>query len=326
MSLFKEFTKSSVSDNRTTLESKYEEKMKEFIKNDDQGGMSEYLLNVIPIMIEYYKDDSDVQKEEKTYMNDFVKKEKTGTKGKMYREYMSHLDNTVNSNDNISNKGDICKKCDISCVIDSVNSLIICPKCGECNHVLLSEEYTKSSVSQSTMERVEFQLYYAYKRSNHFNEWLAQFQAKQTTIIPDEIFEKVLNELKKERIIDTSKVTTKKIREYLKKLKLNKYYEHIPYIITRIQGKAAPSLTPELEEKLKIMFSMIQEPFAKHCPKDRKNFLSYSYTLHKFCELLGQDDLLCCFPLLKSREKLHIQDVIWRGICSELGWEFYPSI
>jgi hypothetical protein len=202
---------------------------------------------------------------------------------------------------------------------------MICPECGECEQILLSEEYS-STMTQSTMERVEFQSYYAYKRSNHFNEWLAQFQAKQTTTIPDEIFEKVLNELKKERITDTSKITTKKIREYLKKLKLNKYYEHIPYIITRIQGKAAPSLTPELEEKLKIMFSMIQEPFAKHCPKDRKNFLSYSYTLHKFCELLGQDDLLCCFPLLKSREKLYIQDVIWKGICIELGWEFYPSI
>ena len=50
----------------------------------------------------------------------------------------------------------------------------------------------------------------------------------------------------------------------------------------------APKLSPYLEDKLKLMFSEIQEPFEKHCPPTRKNFLSYSYVLYKFCELLGE--------------------------------------
>ena len=70
----------------------------------------------------------------------------------------------------------------------------------------------------------------------------------------------------------------------------------------------------------------IQIPFIKHCPKDRKNFLSYSYVLHKFVELLGLDEYKICFPLLKSREKLHQQDKIWKGICNILRWEFIRSI
>ena len=64
----------------------------------------------------------------------------------------------------------------------------------------------------------------------------------------------------------------------------------------------------------------------KNCPNNRKNFLSYSYVLHKFCELLEYDNLLPHFPLLKSREKLQQQDNIWKLICKDLNWEFIPSI
>ena len=87
-----------------------------------------------------------------------------------------------------------------------------------------------------------------------------------------------------------------------------------------------PKMNQALEDKLRMMFRDIQEPFNKHCPESRKNFLSYSYVLYKFCELLGEDDYLPCFPLLKSKEKLYQQDVIWRQICKELHWEFISTI
>lgn len=50
------------------------------------------------------------------------------------------------------------------------------------------------------------------------------------------------------------------------------------------------------------------------------------YTLYKFCELLGEDEYLQYFPLLKSNEKLFAQDQIWRKICKDLRWEFIPSV
>ena len=74
------------------------------------------------------------------------------------------------------------------------------------------------------------------------------------------------------------------------------------------------------------MFKEIQEPFIKHRPKNRKNFLSYSYVLHKFVELLSLDELLILFPLLKSREKTYEQDKIWKCICDDLKWEFIKSV
>ena len=168
--------------------------------------------------------------------------------------------------------------------------------------------------------------YFCYKRINHFNELLAQFQAKEVTIIPEEVLDSIYVEIKKERIKDMKLITNSKIRQYLKKLKLSKYYEHIPYIVNKISGKQSPIMSREIEDKLRLMFKEIQIPFAKSCPSDRKNFLNYNYIIHKFVELLELDDFIDCFPLLKSREKLYQQDQIWKKICDELQWEFIPSL
>lgn len=154
---------------------------------------------------------------------------------------------------------------------------------------------------------------------------LAQFQAKESTDIPDHIYDQILNEIKKQRLINKS-ITPKQMRAILKKLNYNKYYEHVQHIINKVSGKPPPRMTREVEEKFREMFKLCQEPFNIYSPKDRKNFLSYSYTLHKFCELLDLNDFLPCFPLLKSTDKLKEQDKIWKKICEYLNWQFIPSI
>lgn len=155
---------------------------------------------------------------------------------------------------------------------------------------------------------------------------MSQFQAKESTNIPDEVFDMIYQEIKKNRITNMAELTPKKLKEFLKKLKLNKYYEHQAYIINRLNGKIAPSIPRDVEEKLRTMFKDIQIPFRKHCPPDRKNFLSYSYVFYKFFELLGYHELKKQFSLLKSKSKLQEQDKIWKGICSDLDWVYYPSI
>ena len=74
--------------------------------------------------------------------------------------------------------------------------------------------------------------YFAYKKINHANEWLSQFQAKESTDISEDIFEKIMNELKKESYINLKTLTVEKVRDILKKLDLTKYYEHCHYITT----------------------------------------------------------------------------------------------
>ena len=212
-----------------------------------------------------------------------------------------------------------CKICKEPMTCFQHEAIIICEKCGF--QELLLVEQNRPILKQNIKDTSHF----SYKRINHFREWCNQVQGKESTDIPNEIFEKILNEIKKEKITNTKKITYSKMREILKRLRINKYYEHINYIINRINGIPTPHFSAELEEKLFIMFRDIQGPFLKHCPKDRKNFLSYSYVLYKFFQILGLNEYLSYFPLLKSREKLYVQDQIWKKICEDLNYEFHPS-
>jgi hypothetical protein len=219
----------------------------------------------------------------------------------------------------------VCIRCTEPLVCLQQEGIMVCAACGY--QELLLVEQNRPILRQPSKDGSHF----SYKRINHFREWCSQVQGRESTDIPESIFEQILQEIKKEKIVDTKKITYNKMREILKKLKINKYYEHINYIINRINGVPTPHFSPELEERLCSMFKEIQGPFLRHCPKDRKNFLSYSYVLYKFFQLLGQTDkkyLDYCkyFPLLKSRQKLYVQDQIFKAICHDLGWPAIPSL
>ena len=213
-----------------------------------------------------------------------------------------------------------CPECNSEMIFSANEAIFTCTECGHQQFVLIDSD--KPSYKDPPREVS----YYAYKRINHFNEWLAQFQAKESTEIPAEVYDAICAELKKERILDYRTLARQKVREILKKLKYNKYYEHVPHIINRLNGQHAPVMSREVEEKLRYMFKEIQPSFQKNCPKDRSNFLSYSYVLYKFCELLDLDEYLSSFPLLKNRDKLYVQDKIWELICRDLAWQFIRSV
>jgi len=212
-----------------------------------------------------------------------------------------------------------CERCRVALTCLLQEGVMVCAECGY--QELMLVEQNKPIHRQPCKETSHF----SYKRINHFNEWVSQLQGKESTEISDEVFERILAEIRKERI-DPHKITYNKMREILKKTHNNKYYEHVYYIIYRINGIPAPNFSQELEEKLRSMFKEIQGPFLKHCPAFRRNFLSYSYCLYKLFQLLEKDEYLKYFHLLKSREKLHQQDQVWRKICDELGWQFIESI
>ena len=214
-----------------------------------------------------------------------------------------------------------CPTCDIEMTFLQNEALLGCPRCGHEEFILIDSE--KPSYKDPPREIT----YFAYKKINHFNEWLAQFQAKENTDIPQDVIETVMRELRKERISDPKKVKKEKIREILQKLKMAKMYDHVQQIKNRIQQQMTMlTLSKEMEEKLQHMFKEIQPAFIKYCPANRSNFLSYPYVLYKLCQLLEMDEFLPCFQLLKSREKLYQQDQVWQKICQEMRWEFIRSI
>jgi hypothetical protein len=233
-------------------------------------------------------------------------------------KYLASIDQTYMDVSKYVYPTDICQFCHQGEMIPiESEGIMVCNQCAKQVVFLIDNE--KPSYKEPPKEAC----FYAYKRINHFREILAQFQAKETTCIPDNVLESIKQQIKKERI-EISQFTDKKAKEIMKKLGFNKYYEHIPFIKDKL-GIKPPVMTPDLEDRLCNLFMEIQGPYAKFCPDDRVNFLNYYYTVYKLCELLGRREFLPFFPMLKDREKRIEQDQIWKKICIELDWEFIAT-
>ena len=166
--------------------------------------------------------------------------------------------------------------------------------------------------------------YTAYIRLNHFKEILSQFQAKETTHIPQEVIDSVKQRIKKERK-QISDLNYSEMRNILSILGYNKYFEHIQYI-NSILGIKPPIMDEDLIETLCVLFIEIQQPWAIFCPITRTNFFNYTYILCQLCVLLDQRQYLPFIPMMKDRIKQLEQDMIWKKVCDYLDWEYYPTV
>jgi len=88
---------------------------------------------------------------------------------------------------------DICHYCHNEMLLEQNTGKIICVTCGIQEQVLIDSD--KPSYKDPPKEMTSF----CYKRINHLNEFLAQFQAKETTEIPEEVYNEILVEINKEK-------------------------------------------------------------------------------------------------------------------------------
>lgn len=341
------------------MQFQYENKVKELQKKisdlENQNKETDYFVKTGKILYEYYNDIEDVAKnpsptepvknDEKKITNFFGKKEEDDNEGKRaitmtdfvesannfdrastLDSYLSKIDKSYGIKSRFEKKMDICKKCkkkfdkDYEMICNPIEGFMSCTKCGHMEYIIIESD--KPNYKDPPPEAT----YFAYKRTNHLNEILNQIQAKESTEIPEEVLELVREEVRKERIKDLTKLTNKKIRYFLRKLNLNKYYEHIAHIINRLNGLPPPIITKNIEDKLRIMFSNVNAAWGEIPKKPKKNFLNYHYVLYKFVELLGHDEYKVLFPLLKSRDKIVAHDIVWKEICDKLGWEYIRTI
>jgi hypothetical protein len=300
----------------------YKEKIKS-LENEKKN----YFLNNSKFIFDYFENKKEISEgtNKTTILSSFFKKKEdknddnSNISSSNLQKYMINNNEKYYDISNYVYDTNVCKNCNKGELIPVENEgVVICDKC----HVSL--KYIVENDKPSYKEPPKEVCFYAYKRINHFREILAQFQAKESTQIPEEVIENIKNQIKKERI-DVKNINNKKAKEILKKLGYNKYYEHIPFIKDKL-GIRPPIMTQELEETLCNLFMDIQAPYSKFCPDDRVNFLNYYYTVYKLCELLDQRQFLSYFPMLKDREKRMEQDEIWKNICLDLDWEFIPTI
>ena len=284
-----------------------------------------YLLNHSKELYKYFenkKDESHQGTNKVKIVNSFFSKSNSSKYNDidtscLNNSFLAKLDNSLIDVNKYKYNSDICK-CNGELIPVQYEGVKICNKCGITKKYII--EHEKNNYKEAPKEVC----FYAYKRINHFKEILAQFQAKETTQISNDIINNIKGQIKKERLT-LDLLTNTKCKDILNKLGYNKYYEHISFIKDKL-GIRPPVMSQELEEKLCNLFIDIEKQYAKHCPNNRVNFLNYYYVLYKLCELLDETYFLPYFPMLKDPVKRIEQDVIWKKICQELGWKFIPII
>jgi predicted RNA-binding Zn-ribbon protein involved in translation (DUF1610 family) len=284
----------------------------------------DYYDNAGDLITNYYemRDTVDIQVKETKNILEFLCKstpspvitepKTTNNRANLFEKYCQRIEGVRINHDDGSNRIKYCNECSIEKVLDTGESAYICPVCGDSEAIILDEDKMIKDYSP-------------YRRLNHFREWLNQFQAKQSPDIPETVFVDIVRELNKNRINDLSSLNKKNMKVILKKLRYNIYYEHVAYIINKLNNLPPPKITRDMEKLFISMFFKIQEPWEMYKQPERKNFLSYSYVLNKFCELLELDHLLDCFPLHKDPDKIMENDMIWEKICKFLNWQYISS-
>jgi hypothetical protein len=296
----------------------------------------QYFLNNSKYIFGYFEDKKDIStgggKQNVNVLHSFFKVKSVNpdrtdpdkyTQSKnLYQNYWKNVNNDfINPQDYVV-PSDICQSCyKGELVPQDEDGILICNN-NQCGKFIV---YIVDSSKPNNKEPPSEVSYTAYIRLNHFKEILSQFQAKETTQIPEEVIEAIRARIKKERIQDLTTINYDKMREILRKLGLNKYFEHIQYI-NSIFGIKPPIMNEELHETLCVLFIEIQKPWAVHCPPNRTNFFNYTYTLYQLCVLLDQTQYLPYIPMMKDREKQFEQDMIWKKVCNDLDWEFFPSV
>lgn len=213
----------------------------------------------------------------------------------------------------------LCEDCNCNRVMDARQAIATCPRC--------SGSITSQSSDTSYREGTQIHTPYLYNKSNHFKDHLKRFTARESTIIDESVLQIVREQLSR-RFSDGNfqTVTLDNVHAILKRQHLSKEYMHEMRIWSLVTSNQPPALSVQQERELLHMFQLIEEPWRKHKPAERKNMLSYAYLIHKLSQMLGYDDIALHFKLLKSREKIILQDDLWKKICLDLEWPYCRTI
>lgn len=281
----------------------------EIIKNKEEE--IDYHFKTSKILSKYY---SEYHNEYESTENLFTVDEKKNIIIEFFQVLNLDVPAKFQSNLHLFEDSQKCKSCNESdTMIESEMST--CKNCGVISDKIISHKLSYKEI-QDNYSYTPSDLF--YKRIDYFKQMLNQFQGNEQTDIPQSVIDAVLLQLKVERIDNLSKLNNSLVRRLLKKTSNSKYYEHITYIIRKINGKAPLTIPVYIEEKLINMFTEVNNIWEHVKCKDRKSFFSYPYLIHKLCQILELNEYLPYFQLLKSREKLHKQDIMWKKVIDHI--------
>jgi hypothetical protein len=214
----------------------------------------------------------------------------------------------------------VCATCNGELVFDHRTGSTTCTMCGVSRAggmgLGVQQTFADSQASSRTAA--------PYERIAHFKEFIARLEGTERTEIPEIVVNTLLLQCAMHRIDpirEHERVTYAFVRGALQRTGYCQFFENTTQLVGILTKRQPRRFTDEEKAQLSRIFREIQVPFERHKGK-RKNFLSYSFTLYKLCELLGMCEFLPYLPLLKAPANLLAADALWEKICNDLNYEF----
>jgi hypothetical protein len=158
----------------------------------------------------------------------------------------------------------------------------------------------------------------AYDPANHFRAWLDRVQAKESVFVPPEVIEAVQYEQAKHQV-ESDQMTVEMVRKFLQNRGFSQYYNNEYKILYMVAKIPPPVIHPDHERVLAMMFQDYMRAWPAVKP-DRKNSLSYSFLLNRFCKIQNWTEYQTLFRLPLSERNQDRQQKIWKMICVHLDW------
>lgn len=156
---------------------------------------------------------------------------------------------------------------------------------------------------------------------------MTRLNGQEKTEIPEIVIHRLLEECNKRSlnpIMQPQEITYIRIREFLRETGYSHFFENIVKIISILTNRPPLIFNETQRQTLINLFLDVQPAFQKY-KGNRKNFLSYSYVMFKFCELLGYDDFLPYLPLFRAPQNLISADRIWQQVCTDCKFQFIST-
>jgi hypothetical protein len=208
--------------------------------------------------------------------------------------------------------------------------------------------------SFSDVGRVNMASKYTYNRKVHFRDCIIQYQGKQKTHIPEEIYTILEMKLVEKKLICGSssdrtkkyeKVTRIMVLDILKELEskdIKKFYDDIVLIHHTLTGQPCDNIE-YLEDSLLDDFDKLTETYDNlytnkeesdgECSKKstkttskRKNFINAQFVLYQLLKKHGHPCNEMDFLTLKTSERKRFHHTICKELFSILGWKYSYSI
>lgn len=267
--------------------------------------------------------------------NDFIKKLKEYTNLKIF-EF------TMNSNEFVP------KSSPPPCICGNKTEFIRDEDRAVCAICSTEQSLISNTSSFSDVGRVNMASKYTYNRKVHFRDCIIQYQGKQKTHIPEEIYTILEVKLIEKKLIDPlsnlsrekkyENITRSIILDILKELEskdIKKFYDDIVLIHHTLTGQPCDNIE-YLEDALLDDFDKLTETYdniytSKESDSNdsekvkitkRKNFINAQFVLYQLLKKHGHPCNEMDFLTLKTSERKRFHHTICKELFSILGWKY----